>query len=67
MRTTFDIPAKLLDEAKRLSGSKTKNRVVVIAVEDFVRRKRLERLFDRAIDGRFKFDNADFSRLRHER
>jgi Bacterial antitoxin of type II TA system, VapB len=67
MRTTFDIPAKLLDEAKRLSGSKTKNRVVVIAVEDFVRRKRLEKLFDRAIDGQFKFDNADLSRLRHER
>jgi len=67
MRTTFDIPAKLLNEAKRLSGSKTKNRVVVIAVEDFVRRKRLEKLFDRAIDGQFKFDNADLSRLRHER
>lgn len=67
MRTTFDIPAKLLDEAKRLSGSKTKNRVVVIAVEDFVRRKRLEKLFDRAIGGEFKFDNVDFSRLRHER
>lgn len=67
MRTTFDIPAKLLDEAKRLSGSKTKNRVVVIAVEDFVRRKRLEKLFDRAIAGEFKFDNVDFSRLRHDR
>jgi hypothetical protein len=49
VRTTFDIPAKLLNEATRISGGKSKNRVVVVALEDFVRRGRVNRLFGRAI------------------
>jgi Arc/MetJ family transcription regulator len=67
MRTTFDIPEKLLADAKKLSGAKTKNRAVVTAIEDFVRRKKIEKLFDRAVAGEFKFDNVDFDRLRHDR
>lgn len=66
MRTTLEIPAKLLADAKRLSGAKTMNRAVLTAVEDFVRRKKIEKLFDRAEAGEFRFDNVDLDSLRHE-
>jgi hypothetical protein len=36
-------------------------------IEEFVRRKKIEKLFDRAAAGEFKFDNVNFDRLRHDR
>jgi Arc/MetJ family transcription regulator len=44
MKTTIDIPEKLLREAIRHTGAKTKRDAVVTAMEEFNRRRRLEQL-----------------------
>ena len=42
MRTTLYIKEDLLKEAKKLSGAKTKKETVEMALEEFVRKKKLE-------------------------
>ncbi len=44
MRTTLDLPGPLLNEALRASHQKTKTAVIITALEDFVRKKRLQGL-----------------------
>lgn len=44
MRTTLDVPRDLLEEARRLMGFKTKTDTVVLALQELVRRRRLEEL-----------------------
>ncbi len=46
MRTTMSIKEDLLEEAKKLSGAKTKKEVIETALEEFVRRKKYKRLID---------------------
>jgi Arc/MetJ family transcription regulator len=46
MRTTLAINEKLLDEAKTLSGAKTKKEAVEIALDEFIRRKKAKKLLD---------------------
>ncbi|MBI5047348.1 MAG: type II toxin-antitoxin system VapB family antitoxin [Deltaproteobacteria bacterium] len=64
MKTILDIPDELLNEAMRLAHSKTKKDSVIIALEDFVRKKRIEEAFE--MEGKLKF-KKDWDRLRHER
>ena len=47
MKTTVDIPEKLLQEAIKHTRAKTKREAIVAAVEEFNRRRRLERLAER--------------------
>ncbi len=47
MKTTIDIPEKLLREAIRHTGAKTKRDAVVTAVDEFNRRRRLEEMAER--------------------
>jgi hypothetical protein len=44
MRATLNIPDKLVREAQEMTGAKTKTETIVIALEEVVRRKKLERL-----------------------
>lgn len=44
MRTTLDIPQPLMDEARQLLGFVSKTDVVVLALRELVRRKRIEEL-----------------------
>jgi hypothetical protein len=44
MRTTLDLPAALLAEAMRLSNQRTKTGVIVTALEEFVRKHRIQGL-----------------------
>ena len=44
MRTTIDLPEQLLEDVQSLSGSATRRDAVVIALEDYVRRVRRQRL-----------------------
>ena len=44
MRATLNIPDKLLDDVQSLSGEKSKTRAIVTAMEDFVRRRRMDAL-----------------------
>lgn len=44
VKTTVDIPDEALQEAMRHAGAKTKREAVVIAIEEYNRRRRLARL-----------------------
>lgn len=44
MRTTIDLPEQLIDEAVKLSHQKTKTAVIIAALEEFIRKKRIEGL-----------------------
>ena len=44
MRATLNIPDELLEDVQSLCGEKSKTRAIVIAMEDFVRRRRMESL-----------------------
>lgn len=50
MRTTLEINEKLLDEAKTLSGAKTKKEAVEIALDEFIRRRKARKLL--ALEGK---------------
>jgi len=54
MRATLNIPDELIDEVQRLSGQKTKTGAIVTAMEDFVRRKKMEDLL--ALRGKISID-----------
>ncbi|MEM1156337.1 MAG: type II toxin-antitoxin system VapB family antitoxin [Pseudomonadota bacterium] len=40
MRTTLDLPQDLLEEAMNLTDSKTKTSVIVLALEELIRKKK---------------------------
>ena len=44
MRTTLDLPNDLVEEAMKLSHQRTKTAVLVTALEDFVRKNRIQGL-----------------------
>ena len=60
MRTTLAIKEQLLEEAKILSGARTKKETVEIALDEFVRRRRAKKLID--LEGKVEFTQT-FSRL----
>ena len=44
MRTTIEVTKELMDELMKLSGAQKKKEAVRIALEEFIRRKKIERL-----------------------
>jgi hypothetical protein len=44
MRTTLDLPEKLVDEALKLSKVKTKTAIITQALEDFIRKNHIQEL-----------------------
>ena len=64
MRTTLDLPAALIDEAMELSHQKTKTAVIIAALEDFVRKSRIQGL--REFRGKLRLD-MDLDQLRDRR
>lgn len=46
MRTTLDLPDGILEELLRVVRKKKKNEAVRIALEDFIRRKKMEKLLE---------------------
>ena len=44
MRTTLDLPESLIAEAMKASHQRTKTAVIVAALEDFVRKHRIQEL-----------------------
>ncbi len=61
MRTTLDLPEPLVNEALKFSHQKTKTGVIVAALEDFVRKRKLEGL--KMFKGKVAL-NIDLSALR---
>jgi hypothetical protein len=63
MRTTLDLPADLLEEARRLLAFKSKTDTVVFSLRELVRRKRIEEI--KALAGKIRLDvDLDRSRRR---
>lgn len=54
MRTTLDLPDVLMQEAMKASHQKTKTAVIISALQDLVRKSRLQEL--RTFKGRVNID-----------
>ncbi|HOH31692.1 MAG TPA: type II toxin-antitoxin system VapB family antitoxin [Candidatus Hydrogenedentes bacterium] len=61
MRTTIDLPEALVMEAMRLSHQRTKTGVIISALEDYVRKQKIQGL--KKYRGRVPL-NVDLNRLR---
>jgi Bacterial antitoxin of type II TA system, VapB len=44
MRTTLDLPEKLLDEAMKATHIKTKTKVIIVALEELIRKSKISEL-----------------------
>ena len=56
MRTTLNVRDGLFEELLELTGARTKTEAVRIAIEGYVRQRKLERLV--ALRGRLEFDES---------
>lgn len=63
MKTTLNIPDELIEKARLASGKRTKTETVVTALEELIRKKKLENVLDKA--GKLDFD--DWEKGRHAR
>jgi hypothetical protein len=61
MRTTLDLPDALVEEAMKVSHQRTKTGVLVAALEDFVRKSRIQGL--KKFRGKIELD-IDLDKLR---
>ena len=61
MRTTIDLPQALVEEAMKVSHQRTKTAVIVAALEDFVRKSKIQGL--KKFRGRVNLD-IDLDKLR---
>ena len=62
MRTTLDLPAGLVDEARATIGFKSKTDTVVFALKEVVRRGRLDDLKTLVRRLNFEFDPTELRR-----
>ena len=61
MRTTLDLPEELLEEAMTVTQSKTKTGVIVLALEELVRKTKISEL--KKYKGKIDLD-IDLNKLR---
>lgn len=61
MRTTLDIPENLLNEAMRVTHTETKTAVIVLALEELIRKARIAEL--KQFKGKIELD-IDLDNLR---
>jgi Arc/MetJ family transcription regulator len=64
MRTTMDLPEDLLEEAKSISGTRSKTAAVILALKDYIDRKKIDSL--RKLRGSIAVER-DLTTLRHAR
>lgn len=64
MRTTLDLPECLMDDALKLASGKTKTAVITLALEEFVRKNRIQAL--KNYKGKVELD-LDMDSLRKRR
>ncbi|MBI5417013.1 type II toxin-antitoxin system VapB family antitoxin [Candidatus Poribacteria bacterium] len=54
MRATLNIPDDLLLEVQKIAGEKSKTKAIIIAIQDFIKRKKLEKLL--MLKGKIEID-----------
>jgi Arc/MetJ family transcription regulator len=64
VRTTLDLPEDLLTEVRNLAGTRSKTAAVILALKDFIDRKKIEEL--RKLSGKVVIEH-DLTSLRHIR
>jgi Arc/MetJ family transcription regulator len=64
MKTTLNISEELLEEAIRLTGSRTKTEAIHKALTELIRKQKVEKIIGLA--GKLDF-NDDWEKARHER
>ena len=62
MRTTLDLPAGLVEEARDAIGFKSKTDTVVFALKEIVRRSRMDELKEFITRMEFDFDPTELRR-----
>jgi len=63
MRTTLDLPDNLIKEAMKVSGAKTKTTTVCLALQDYIRRKKMMKILN--YKGKIDLD-LDIDKMRDE-
>lgn len=56
MRATLNIPDNLMSEVQKLSGEKSKTKAIVVAMEEFVRDKKIKKLL--SLRGKIQIDDV---------
>ncbi len=64
MKTTLNIPEDLIKKAMSLARHKTKTETVVVALQEYVRKKKIEKIL--ASEGKLRFDDT-WEKSRHAR
>lgn len=54
MRATLNIPDDLLAEVQKISGEKSKTKAITIAMEEFIKQKKIKELI--ALKGKVRID-----------
>ncbi len=54
MRATLNIPDNLLSEVQKITGEKSKTKAIVVAMQEYIRQKKIEELL--ALRGKIKID-----------
>ena len=54
MRATLNIPDDLLEEVQKISGEKSKTKAITIAMQEFIRQKKIKELI--ALKGKVQID-----------
>ena len=64
MKTTLNIPEDLIKTAMSLSKSSTKTETVAVALREFIRKKKIEKVLEQ--EGKLQFEEI-WERSRHAR
>ncbi len=64
MKTTLNIPEEIIKTAMSLSKFRTKTDTVVIALKEYIRLKRIEKILEH--EGKLQFENT-WEKTRHAR
>jgi len=65
MRSTVTIEKKVLDELVQESGQRSKASAVKVAISEFLRQKKIEKI--KAMKGKLKFDKTAWELRHYER
>jgi Arc/MetJ family transcription regulator len=64
MKTTLNIPDELIKKAMSLAKHRTKTETVIIALQEYVRLKKIEKILEQ--EGKLQFEDT-WERSRHAR
>jgi hypothetical protein len=64
MKTTLNIPEDLIRKAMSLSKHRTKTETIIVALQEYIRRKKIEKILEH--QGKLQFDGT-WEKSRHAR